>query len=151
VGYVVPLARVSLMPNLFGVEVSDHTYELNKHMLEQPKEPKTDARKDLDAELRQQFAQNFEAQWRLLEGPELEKEYKFCPGREWRSDYRIGGWLIELEGGVHSGGRHTRAKGFIEDCFKYNMAAMLGYRVIRIATGMATAHYLEQIIKEVSP
>jgi len=123
---------------------------MNKHQLA-VKEPKTPQRKDLDAELRQQFARQFEAQWCLLDGPPLEKEYKFCPGREWRADYRIGQWLIELEGGVYSGGRHTRAKGFIEDIYKYNMAAMLGYRVIRIGTGMATAHYLEQIIKEVSP
>ncbi len=137
------------MPNLFGVEVSAEVYELNKNLVA-AKEPKTPARKDLDAELRQQFARQFEAQWHLLNGPELEKEYRFCPGREWRADYRIGSWLIELEGGVYSGGRHTRAKGFVEDCFKYNTAAMLGYRVIRIATGMATAHYLEQIIKEVS-
>lgn len=139
------------MPNLFGVEVSQDVYEANCHLMQAAKEPKTDTRKDLDAELRQQFARNFEAQWRLLDGPPLEKEYCFCPDRQWRSDYRVGQWLIELEGGVHSGGRHTRAKGFIEDCFKYNMAAMLGYRVLRIATGMATAHYLEQIIKEVSP
>jgi len=139
------------MPNLFGVEVSEDVYQANRHLLQAANEPKTPQRKDLDAELRQQFARSFEAQWRLLDGPPLEKEYKFCPGREWRADYRIGQWLIELEGGVYSGGRHTRAKGFIEDIYKYNMAAMLGYRVIRIGTGMATAHYLEQIIKEVSP
>ncbi len=139
------------MPNLFGVEVSEDVYQANRHLLQAANEPKTPQRKDLDAELRQQFARSFEAQWRLLDGPELEKEYRFCPGREWRADYRIGQWLIELEGGVFSGGRHTRAKGFVEDCFKYNAAAMLGYRVIRIGTGMATAHYLEQIIKEVSP
>lgn len=139
------------MPNLFGVEVSEDVYQANRHLLQAANEPKTPQRKDLDAELRQQFARSFEAQWCLLDGPPLEKEYKFCPGREWRADYRIGQWLIELEGGVYSGGRHTRAKGFIEDIYKYNMAAMLGYRVIRIGTGMATAHYLEQIIKEVSP
>lgn len=136
------------MPNLFGVEVSDHTYELNKHMLEQPKEPKTDARKDLDAELRQQFARNFEAQWRLLDGPPLQKEFYFCPDRQWRSDYLVIGTkvLIELEGGVFSGGRHIRAKGFVNDAFKYNQACILGYRLIRLATGMVTAHYLQQII-----
>lgn len=139
------------MPNLFGVEVSEDVYQANRHLLQAAKEPKTPQRKDLDAELKLQNARSFEAQWRLLDGPPLEKEYKFCPGREWRADYRIGQWLIELEGGVYSGGRHTRAKGFIEDIYKYNMAAMLGYRVIRIGTGMATAHYLEQIIKEVSP
>lgn len=137
------------MPNLFGVEVSAEVYELNKYHLE-VREPKTAARKDLDAELKQQFARQFESLWQLLDGPPLEKEYKFCPDRDWSADYRVGQWLIELEGGIHSGGRHTRAKGFIEDCFKYNMAAMLGYRVIRIATGMANPDYLEQIIKEVT-
>lgn len=139
------------MPSLFGIEVSADVYEKNKH-LAQTKEPKTQARKDLDAELRQQFARQFEGAWRLLNGPPLQPEFYFCLDRQWRSDYLVIGtmWLIELEGGAYSGGRHTRAKGFVEDAFKYNAAAMLGYRIIRIATGMATAHYLEQIIKEVT-
>lgn len=135
------------MPSLFGVEVSDHTYELNKHMLEQAKEPKTQARKDLDAEMRNRFAATFEATWRLLDGPELEKEFYFNPDRQWRADYRIGHWLIELDGGVWTNGRHSRGgKGYIEDCIKLNNAALLGYRIIRIPTGFATAHYLQQII-----
>jgi hypothetical protein len=37
---------------------------------------------------------------------------------------------------VWSGGRHTRGKGFIEDCNKYNEAVMLGWRVIRVTTEM---------------
>lgn len=136
------------MPILFGQEVSDHTYELNKHLLTQPKEPKTPARKDLDAELRQQFARQFEAQWQLLGGPALEKEHYFNPERQWHSDYlhRPTMTLIELEGGAYSAGRHTRPKGFVEDVFKYNSATMLGYRVVRIATGMANADYLRQLI-----
>ena len=139
------------MPSLFGVEVSADVYEANRHLLQAAKDPKSDARKDLDAELRQQFARQFEAQWRLLDGPPLQKEFYFYSERQWHSDYLVISthWLIELEGGVHNGGRHTRPKGFVEDCFKYNMAAMLGYRVIRIATGMATAHYLQQIIESV--
>lgn len=137
------------MPSLFGVEVSAEVYEMNKH-LTTTKEPKSDTRKDLDAEQKKQFSRQFEATWQLLGGPPLEKEYPFCPGREWRADYRVGPWLIELEGGVWSGGRHTRGKGFTEDCFKYNAAAMLGYKVIRIATGMANAQYLEQVIQEVT-
>lgn len=136
------------MPILFGNEVSDHTYELNRHLLTQPKEPKTQARKDIDAEMRQLFARQFEATWALLDGPALEPEHYFDTERRWHSDYlhRPTMTLIELEGGVHSGGRHVRGKGFVEDCFKYNRATMLGYVVIRIATGMATAHYLQQII-----
>lgn len=112
------------------------------------KQPKTQTRQDLDAELRQRFARQFEAQWQLCDGPALEKEHYFHPERQWRSDYlhRPTMTLIELEGGAYSNGRHTRGKGFIEDIFKYNAATMLGYRVVRIGTGMATEHYLRQII-----
>lgn len=136
------------MPNLFGIDVSDEVYALNQYHL-QVREPKTQARKDIDAELKQQFARQFEAQWQLLDGPPLRKEFYFYPSRDWRADYLVIDtmWLIELEGGIWSGGRHTRAKGFIDDCYKYNMAAMLGYRVIRIATGMANADYISQIIE----
>lgn len=139
------------MPILFGVEVSPDVFEANKHMLEQAKEPKTQARKELDAEMKKQFAATFEATWRLLNGPELEKEFQFCSDRQWRADYAIesatGKWLIELDGGVWTGGRHSRGgKGYIEDCMKLNNAALLGYRIIRIPTGFATAHYLQQII-----
>lgn len=135
------------MPSLFGVEVSPDVYEANKHLATQPKEPKTQARKDIDAEMKKQFAATFETTWRLLDGPELEKEFQFCPDRQWRADYRIGHWLIELDGGVWTNGRHSRGgKGYIEDCIKLNNAALLGYRIIRIPTGFATAHYLQQII-----
>ncbi len=33
------------MPNILGVECSDHTYELNKHLLTQPAQSKTPSRK----------------------------------------------------------------------------------------------------------
>lgn len=133
---------------LFGQEVSPDVYEANKHLLAQPKEPKTQARKDIDAELRQQFARQFEATWALLGGPELEKEVKFDPDRQWRADYvhRPTMTILEVDGGVYNGGRHTRGRGFVDDCFKLNSAALHGYRVIRIATGMANATYLQQII-----
>lgn len=138
------------MPILFGSEVSDHTYELNKHLLTQPKEPKTQARKDIDAEARQLFARQFEATWALLGGPALEKEVRFCPDRDWRADYvhRPTMTILELEGGVYMkhGGGHRSKTGYIDDVFKYNAAALLGYRLIRIATGMANAPYLQQII-----
>lgn len=140
------------MPQLFGVDVSQDTYELNKHMLTPVKTDKTDARKQLEAEMKQQFARRFEAQWALLNGPPLRTEFYFYPERKWRSDYLVidTPWLIELEGGIHNGGRHVRASGFVDDCFKYNMAAMLGYRLIRIATGMDTPHYLSQIIATIA-
>ena len=66
----------------------------------------------------------------------FEQEYKFHPERNWRADFLITGTkiLIEVEGGIWSGGRHTRGKGFIADMEKYNAAAILGFKVLRLDT-----------------
>lgn len=72
--------------------------------------------------------------------PEPEAEYVFAPPRKWRFDYcwpdpavRL---AVEVEGGTRSGGRHVRPQGYEDDCEKYNEAALLGWRVIRVTTGM---------------
>ena len=39
---------------------------------------------------------------------------------------------LEVEGGVWTGGRHTRGAGFLKDAEKYNTAATLGWRLIRV-------------------
>ena len=66
----------------------------------------------------------------------FEQEYKFHPERKWRADFFITGTniLIEVEGGIWSGGRHTRGKGFIADMEKYNAAAIMGFKVLRFDT-----------------
>jgi hypothetical protein len=48
------------------------------------------------------------------------------------------------------GGGHRSKSGYIEDVFKYNAATLGGYGVIRIATGMATATYLAEIIAAIT-
>lgn len=67
---------------------------------------------------------------------DFEQEFKFHPRRKWRADFHLKGRmiLIEVEGGIWSGGRHTRGKGYIGDMEKYNAATMLGYQVIRFST-----------------
>jgi hypothetical protein len=40
--------------------------------------------------------------------------------------------MIEIEGAVWTGGRHTRGAGYIKDCEKYNEAAFNGWAVIRL-------------------
>ncbi|HDG7211715.1 endonuclease domain-containing protein [Acinetobacter nosocomialis] len=66
----------------------------------------------------------------------FEQEFKFHPTRKWRADFLIAGTkiLVEVEGGIWSGGRHTRGKGYLGDMEKYNEAAAMGYTVLRFST-----------------
>jgi len=68
---------------------------------------------------------------------EPEPEYRFHGVRRWRFDLAWPGLKVafEKEGGVFRGGRHTRGKGYEDDCEKYNWAALLGWTVIRCSTG----------------
>lgn len=60
-------------------------------------------------------------------------EYRFHPVRKWRFDYAVPALMIalEVEGGVWTGGRHTRGAGYLGDVEKYNEAALLGWLVLR--------------------
>lgn len=71
--------------------------------------------------------------------PELQyqREFRFCPGRDWRADFHIPrplgmqSVLIEMEGAVYAQGRHTRGKGYEADISKYNEAALMGFLLLR--------------------
>lgn len=83
----------------------------------------------------------------------FEHEYKFHPTRKWRADFLISDTkiLIEVEGGIWSGGRHTRGAGYIGDMEKYNAAAILGFQVLRFSTqqvksGLAVQQ-IEQLVR----
>jgi hypothetical protein len=67
-----------------------------------------------------------------LPGPE--REYRFAPPRRWRFDYCFPSekLAVEIEGGVWIQGRHTRGSGFVRDLAKYNRAAILGWRLVRV-------------------
>ena len=69
-----------------------------------------------------------------------ERELMLIPGRRFRFDFLLAQFalVIEVEGGTWSGGRHTTGAGFRSDCFKYNAALELGYRVLRYTTDMVT-------------
>ena len=87
------------------------------------------------------LADRFERLWAAANGPTLTPEYKFHPDRQWRADYchEPTRTLIELEGGTWAGGRHTRGKGYAEDCAKYLAAVVTGYAVVRLTGEMITA------------
>lgn len=74
-------------------------------------------------------------QLRMAGLPLPETQYQFADKRRWRFDFA---WpdrmlAVEVEGGVWTRGRHQRPLGFLGDCEKYNVAAIRGWTVIRVA------------------
>lgn len=67
--------------------------------------------------------------------PEPVAEHQFAKelGRRWRFDWAFPRLLVavEQEGGVWTGGRHTRGAGAVKDMEKYNTATYLGWKVYR--------------------
>ena len=78
------------------------------------------------------------------------KEYIFHPVRKWRFDYAFPGAKIalEVEGGVYTGGRHIRPKGFLGDVDKYNAAAVMGWRVLRVVPDRLRTFATIEMIKD---
>lgn len=78
----------------------------------------------------------------------FEQEFYFHPDRKWRADFHLidKKILVEIEGGIWSGGRHTRGKGYLGDMEKYNAATMMGFQVIRFSTDQVkSGHAIQQI------
>lgn len=70
----------------------------------------------------------------LVGFPDPTTELMFHHKRKWRFDYA---WeeqklALEIHGGIHSGGRHTRGRGFVEDRAKMNEATLLGWTVLEV-------------------
>jgi len=91
----------------------------------------------------------FAAAWKTSGCGRLITEYQFAPGRKYKFDFASTEAMVavELEGGIFgkqgkrcqtckqvSAGRHSRPMGFHEDCEKYNLAASLGWVVVRFTT-----------------
>ncbi len=88
----------------------------------------------MSSELEAEFAVQLQA----LRLPEPVREHRFAPPRRWRFDFAWPDLLVavEIEGGIFSGGRHTRGAGFEADLQKYNCALMNGWAVLRFSGSM---------------
>jgi hypothetical protein len=66
-------------------------------------------------------------------GIEYELEYRFHDLRKFRFDIAIPAMKIgiEYEGLMSEKSRHTTIEGFTMDCFKYNLAQLNGWKVLR--------------------
>lgn len=73
-----------------------------------------------------------------LPAPVRELTFAASIKRKWRFDLA---WpehmlAVECDGATFANGRHTRGKGYEDDCVKFANAAILGWRVIRVTTEM---------------
>lgn len=87
---------------------------------------------------RPEIARGLDTQCKALGLPIGVPEFQFHETRKWRSDRA---WLdqrvlVEIEGGHFATGRHTRGRGFQNDCIKYAEAMVRGWRVLRVTTDM---------------
>lgn len=72
-----------------------------------------------------------------------------APGRKHRADFKVSrDLLVEVDGGSWSGGRHTRGKGFADDCEKASLAAIAGYRVIHCTTEQVDSEACAEWVQE---
>ena len=87
--------------------------------------------------------------------PPPEREYRFAAPRRYRFDFC---WpdrkvALEVQGGVWTGGRHTRGRGATSDAEKLSLAAAGGWRVLvvtaaHIRSGEAV-RWIEQALARV--
>lgn len=79
----------------------------------------------------------------------FEREHRFSKKRFWRFDfaYLSAKLAIEVDGGAGTGGRHTRAQGFANDCEKLNEAAILGWRVLRFTPRQVNCGYAARTVR----
>jgi len=71
--------------------------------------------------------------WFAAHGLYPEAEFRFHPERKWRFDFLFDRRVaLEVQGGIHTAGRHTRGAALLKEYEKLNQAAVLGYRVLFI-------------------
>jgi hypothetical protein len=80
-------------------------------------------------------------------------EYRFHVERKWRFDFAYPAIkvAVEIEGGAWTRGRHTRGKGFILDCEKYNEAQIRGWKVLKFTPSQVRSGVAFAVLKRALP
>lgn len=72
-----------------------------------------------------------------LGAPTPQMQFRFHPERKWKTDFYFEAngvkLALEVEGGIFTGGRHTRPAGFVGDLEKYNALTLQGIFLIRVS------------------
>lgn len=117
--------------------MSKEAQEKYAEALRQQGKPKTKAQRDIAKAKKRALINSLNKKVEYLLnsfGLKYTKEVKFFPNRKFSFDFLIDGTMIaiEVEGGIYSGGGHTRGKHYTSDCEKYNLAILAGYQVFRL-------------------
>ncbi len=89
-------------------------------------------------------------QLKLLRLPLPEAEVRVCPARKFRFDLA---WpdrklACEIDGAVWVQGRHSRGGGIQRDCEKFCLAAIHGWRVMRVTTDMVKSGKALRLVEQ---
>ncbi len=74
--------------------------------------------------------------WEQKDRLEPVRELRFHPVRKWRFDlaWPLARVAVEFDGGIFTGGGHTRGILFTDNAAKQNAAVMLGWHLLRYTT-----------------
>ena len=77
-------------------------------------------------------------------------EYRFHPVRLWRIDVAFPAQkvAVEIDGGIWTGGRHSRGVGITADCEKVCALAMAGWRFLRVTPQLVKTGQAAQWVRE---
>jgi hypothetical protein len=95
----------------------------------------------------------FELIWRELGGLELKPEHQFHPFRRFKFDFAHTPTMIaiEIEGGIFmKRGGHSSITGILRDIEKYNFAALMGWKVFRLASNMMKVQDIKPIADHIA-
>ena len=124
-------------------------------IVEERKQPSTEARRELEKALRGRLSETFLAHWERNGLPGLTPEYRFAAEvvgtgkglrerldeaglKDWKMDFVLLEQMIaiEIHGGTWQQGRHNRAQGFAGDREKMNAAQAMGWQVYEFSDVM---------------
>lgn len=88
---------------------------------------------------REKLEERFRVMWCMVDGPELVRQFKFCPDRDFLADFAHLGSkvIIEIDGGLFINGAHNKAGTYEYQQERDRIARALGWEVRRLGTGFA--------------
>ena len=81
---------------------------------------------------RSNYSADVMLKWFAEHGLEAVPEYRFHPTRKWRFDFAFldAKVALEVQGGLFTGGRHSRGASLLKEHEKLNAAAIAKWRVL---------------------